>query len=250
MVKNVLLKQQVMILFGVLILLLSNISSVNATNIWETTFDDGSSLDDWFITHGNFSVDTKHRVLVSSADCWTHPFPPNRCANSLWRNHSTVTGTWSFDLMSPESEIIGTFFMFVGQSTCGGVCDGSHPDVGYVLIILPDNKIQLVILPERSTLQEYQHASDLEGWLHFKITREESGRMQVYLNSANIIDVTDTEITTSESINFTLEPGAQLDNITYSDSIEPPVIDSAGLEFVTVLPLFLVVIFIRKKNRK
>jgi len=106
--------------------------------------------------------------------------------------------------------------------------DGSHPEYGYILIInaeTGDEKAKLayraVEPSERGIVQSHNLTiEEQSGWLHFDITRSENGRMKVFLNGSTILDYTDSNHTSSETINIQVTPGVRLDNIKYSNSID------------------------------
>jgi energy-converting hydrogenase Eha subunit F len=212
-------KIQLSVLFGILVLLGPRISPAHATDGWLTTFDTEGSLDGWEITHGNFTWE--NGALVGSENCYS----PNQyfCGNALWRNSTAITGTWSFDILQPENLEKLSIIYYVGISVTP---DGFHPEQGYTLVLF-ESKIQINYRysnDDRGPLDVYEPAEGLDdwGWMHFDITRDEAGHINAYLNGTHILAGTDTYFTYSEAINIQVEPGARLDNIAYSSSIDPP----------------------------
>ncbi|MFX1512323.1 MAG: hypothetical protein ACFFCQ_07040 [Promethearchaeota archaeon] len=226
--------------------LLSKPDSVNAALVWEETFIDESYLENWWISHGNFTV--QDGFLNGSSDCWSKEGYPY-CINSMWKNHTAVTGTWSLDVNFDDSERF-LFFYFMGLDITPDVC-GCHPEYGFILIInerTQGKKVNIayraVDPKDRGIKRNYSLTTEqLSGWLHFDITRTEVGRMVVYLNGSLILDYTNNNFTTSEHVNIHVTEGVKLDNIKYSDSIDltVPESDGDGVGFILVETLLFCV---------
>ncbi len=209
------------ILVGIIVLLVSSVSPAHATADWQETFDVEDALDDWDITHGDFDI--QDGFLIGSSDCWTEPGYPY-CLNSMWKNHTAITGTWSLDVNFDDSERF-LFFYFIGLEITPDTC-GCHPEYGYILIINEQVQGKTVNLAyrggdQRGIVQSHSLTTEQQsGWLHFVITRTEVGRMVVCLNGSRILDYTNNKITTSEYINIHVTPDVKLDNVQFNDSIE------------------------------
>jgi hypothetical protein len=209
-------KNGIISFFTVLMLILISIPisvRANAVIAWEDTFDTENSLQDWEISHGNYSVDEAEGVLVGSVDCY-YDSGFDWCANYLWRDSTASTGTWSFDILLPENFAF-FFFYYVGISA---IADGRHPDAGYTFIMNPSEiKINYrYSSSNRGNLDTYVLTDSVDGWQHFDITRNETGHIWVLLNGTKILNALDQFHTSSESINIQAEPRTRLDNITYS----------------------------------
>ena len=128
------LKSHFIFLFSIFVIITISVLAkpycVNASLVWEDTFDDASSLNNWWISHGNFTV--QDGFLNGSSDCWTETGYPY-CLNSMWKNHTAVTGTWSLDVNFDDSTRF-LFFYFMGLEITPDTC-GCHPEYGYILII-------------------------------------------------------------------------------------------------------------------
>ncbi len=181
---------------------------------WVETFESSDSLNDWDISHGNYTVNETLGTLVSGADYY-HTYAGGRdwYLNYIWRNSTPITGKWSFDLFLPSNF---TFFIFyyVGISA---IADGSHPEAGYTFIINPtDIRINYRYASNNAgNLDSIVLPDDFDGWHHFDINRNQTGHIWVLLNGTNILNGIDTYHTHSERINIQTEQGAMLDNISY-----------------------------------
>jgi hypothetical protein len=236
---------QFCILISIILLFTSNILSVRTTVDWQETFDTIDSLKDWEVTHGNFTVE--NGVLIGAVACYNHP---TTCLNHLWRNSTAVTGTWSFEIFHPESLSWGSILYYTGIGLDSG---GSHPETGYTLIMLRSEiKINYRYSgTNRGTIDSYTLEDGINSWMHFVLTRDETGQIDVYLNSTKILEGTHTGITTSEKINFQIEPYTLLDNITYSSSIDPPVSPESSPSWTLLLSggSFIAFLFLRKRKK-
>jgi hypothetical protein len=212
---------------------------------WEDTFDTIDSLDDWEVSHGNYTVDEAQGVLVGSADCYLEP-GPNWCANYLWRNSTASTGTWSFDIILPETFLFFIYY-YVGISS---TADGRHPTSGYSLLIFPS---EIWIGSDNGTLDSYTLVDSLDGWQHFDIIRTETGHIQAFLNGTNILNGINTVHTFSEKINIQVEPETKLDNIIYSPEASiSTTTTTASTNFSSVVILLGssgILVYVRKKTK-
>ena len=52
--------------------------------------------------------------------------------------------------------------------------------------------------------------------MHFDVKRNSTGYMEVYLNYIKIMTGQNTLVTESENINFQMDDGAKIDNVSYS----------------------------------
>ncbi|MFX0207224.1 MAG: hypothetical protein ACFFDT_14645 [Candidatus Hodarchaeota archaeon] len=210
------------ILIGTIVLLVSSISPAHATDNWQETFDGDDWLDDWWVTQGNFTVQDG---FLNASGCSPHPLL-GTCINSMWKNYTAVTGTWSLDVNFDDSERF-FFFYFMGLEITPDVCK-CHPEYGFILIINEQSHGKKVHLAYRAVNPDERgivvsHSLTTEqqsGWLHFDIIRTEVGRMVICLNDTLIMDFTNNNFTSSEYINIHVTRGVKLDNIKYNDSIE------------------------------
>ena len=196
------------IVLGLIMVGIFGNASSNMDN-WVDSFDSNDSLNDWTIDVGNFSVIKNEGVLVAS-DCYSES---GFCLSSLWRNSTATTGTWSFDLRLSESH---TFFMlyFVGH-----LVFTTHPASGYSVHVNKDKILNLWYRDSNTNVKIDTYTADnetLNNWMHFDVKRNSTGYMEVYLNYIKIMTGQNTLVTESENINFQMDDGAKIDNVSYS----------------------------------
>lgn len=217
-------------------------ASIN-TDDWEDSFDNADSLKNWRNPYGNYTVDENEKVLVAS-NC---PLINGFCLSSLWRNSTSTTGTWSFDLQIPDNHTFFIFY-FMGISS---TADGFHPNTGYAFQI---DKFKVFHLRYRYAglnpiINSYTPTNETNDWMHFDITRNSAGDMEIFLNHLSIITGQDNRFTTSENINFQLDNSAKLDNVSYSQSILKNSANSPGFNSTETL-FFFTLVFVLIKLRK
>ena len=236
----------------IIVLVLAGITTSASLNTddWLDTFESADSLKNWRNPYGNYTVDKNLGILVAS-----HCYSINGfCLSSLWRNSTSATGTWSFDLSIPDNH---SFFIlyFIGISA---TTDGFHPNTGYALQI---DKYKVIHLRYRQNglnpiISSYTPSNETNDWMHFDIIRNSTGYMEIFLNHLSIITGQDNRFTISENINFQLDNGAKLDNVSYSQSIKDFSANSSGTSspgfemFVTIFTLSLVLIKRKNFHRK
>ena len=199
----------------ILVLMLMGVPANTSSNTddWIDTFDSADSLKDWRVPYGNYTVDENEHVLVASNCYETNGF----CLSSLWRNSTASTGTWSFDLRIVDNH---SFFIlyFLGISATS---DGLHPESGYAFHI---DKYKVFHLRYRQyglnpIINSYTPSNETKDWMHFDITRNSTGYMEIFLNYSSIITGQDNRYNSSENINFQLDNGAKLDNVSYKTAM-------------------------------
>ena len=239
----------------ILVLMLMGVPANTSSNTddWIDTFDSADSLKDWRVPYGNYTVDENEHVLVASNCYETNGF----CLSSLWRNSTASTGTWSFDLRILDNH---SFFIlyFLGISATS---DGLHPNTGYAFHI---DRYKIFHLRYRQygsnpIISSYTPSNETKNWMHFDITRNSTGYMEIFLNHSSIITGSDNRFTSSENINFQLDNGAKLDNVSYTTTKITTTTttsnssrNSPGFESPEIIFSFMVVyglIKIRKKKK-
>ena len=210
------------------------------TDDWEDTFNSPDSLKNWNVPYGKYAVD--QGVLVAS-NCYAIS---GFCLSSLWRNNTSSTGTWSFDLRIPANHSFFIYY-FIGISA---TLDGFHPDTGYAFHI---DKNKIFHLRYRQSglnpiISSYTTFNETKDWMHFDITRDSKGKMEIFLNHLSIISGQDNRYTFSENINFQLDNGAKLDNVSYKTTTT--ISNSPGFDSTGIILSFMVVFVIIKLRKK
>jgi len=175
---------------------------------------------------------------------------------AYYRSNVTV-GTWKFDLVEvggwgEELDIMKIYFM-----------SPEKPDysVSYALSLVqssgPDGDSYSYTIEKwynsfKTNLVNYigEPHPLLTGMLqHLAITRDSSGLMSVYLNSTLILQVTDTDITTTSYFGFYTWDDWAFDNVSVYDTIEI----GGGLPLITIgviaaVPIAIIaIVLIRRK---
>jgi hypothetical protein len=197
--------------------LLCNSNFTKGETVWEDTFDNSDSLNDWDVGYGNWIVDNG-ALTVTDCEKIDPNHPPSPCVTSIWHEQTSMTGTWGIDILHSGTEDFGTLFYFIGN----GVHEWGvnyYPSEGYAIHVWGNSKIDLDYVKEgayQNSPGEYSPPEQLTGWMHFEIIRNDSGNIRVYLNNTEIINADQNLVTSSENINIQTEVGVKLDNIRYS----------------------------------
>ncbi|MHA2295886.1 MAG: hypothetical protein ACXAEU_07170 [Candidatus Hodarchaeales archaeon] len=255
-------------LMGIMIIILvfCPISQVTATEIWSENFN---TLGEWELRGADwpFPLD------------WNPDFAPTiengvlQMPNTQTDLHvsqaihsSTVAyGNWSFDwYVTPGAEheaydivnfIVNNFINESGEQRM--------EMTGYLLALTSNEKVgsnlnaHAVTLAEWinisnlwMVLKEYQFPSALEGSYHIDITRDITGEFSIYFNKELVLQETDNTTTTSEHFVFGSWYGDTVyDNLTVSDTVEPPPKATAYLHPIMVVIIAGVVIIRRRRHR-
>ena len=211
-------------------LLLINTNTVRADGVWEYSFDDGDSLDDWDITYGNWTVDDGSLLATDQCENATSY---EACISAIWHEQTSMTGNWSFDVLLSGQEKFGMLFFFIGNGVQENVPD-YNPIQAYVIHLWHDYRIDLDYVSFGSWqyyIDQYIPSSNLTGWIHFEITRDQDNEMVVYLNGSEIMRKTNSLISTSEYLHIQAEAGMRFDNFKFPKS---QTISGYG-----ILPLFI-----------
>ncbi|MCE7737270.1 MAG: hypothetical protein GPJ54_20445 [Candidatus Heimdallarchaeota archaeon] len=224
----------------ILVILLSGTLLVNGNTVWQDTFDDSNSLDNYEIVNGELRSDG---VLTSlgcdSVDCVVG-------SAAFYRNSLGSTGTWSFDFNLTSN--FNIYFIGIGKVSGHAL----FPKEGYNLIIRPSLKLVVLdyVTSPITNLASYESNISLVGWMHIDITRDESGNIIVYLDGNAIIETTQKDLTNSEHINIQLSKDSQLDNLIYSNSVDLPTEksnnDDSPIMMNIILSALILVVFNRK----
>lgn len=236
-------KKHIWMVISILAILISGALLVHGNIVWQDTFDDSSSLENYEIVNGELRSDG---VLTSlgcdNADCVFG-------STYFYRNSSGVTGAWSFDFNLTSS--LNFFFIGVGKVSGHAL----FPKQGYNLVIRPSQKSFTLdyISSSISTLDSYTSDKSLVGWMHVDITRDEAGEIIVYLNGDSIIETIQADLTSSEHINIQLTKDSQLDNLIYSNTADLPSEKSDEEEspvmIIYVSSSYVILIFLRRVKK-
>jgi hypothetical protein len=185
------------------------------------------------------------------------------------RNSTVANGTWSFDWIvtegtNHESLDVVNFMLNGWPRDLNGSSLDSLPGTGYYLILksggvgnpgLSENSIYLdEITPTREETLKYRSFDDpITGSHHITITRDNQGEVNMYFDSTTPI-ITHTDLSTTSSELFAIGSwygDSVFDNITTSDSIEPPTTSTTSSFFSLFFFLcFGILVLIRRKQEK
>ena len=188
-------------------------SAYLTTTVWSDNFDDGN-YDDWTVLAGSVSASTNVLRVTSSGYA------------VIYRNSTTVTGTWRFDLdMTDNPDDVQICFI---TKNIDGVyvrdnylVENNADDDGFRFVrwIWTGSSMSPLIL------DEYDVTGGLTGWYHFDITRDGSGRMFVYINDTLVMQAVDTTHSTASCFVFNVPiapsgTGPAIDNVIVSDTVD------------------------------
>jgi hypothetical protein len=245
--------RKVLISCIVIILVSSAISPLqiaSATNSWSDDFED-QDLDSWIITRGVFSAEQK--------TLWAYGTEFIN-SNRAYHECNITTGRWKFDILL-NSKWIWRFhppsIRFMVNSTDDILWQGYVLD--FYTLTHPEQTILSVYLRAHTDSWKYLAHFDFDciadGWQQIDIIRNPAGRITVFLNSTQIIDITDTSIKTSKYFVFDTEDCVETvyDPDTHTDSFirakESPMLDNIVVYEIpgfasTTLPTFFFIISI------
>lgn len=201
----------------VLSILIQALPTAKAATIWSDNFDDGD-YQDWTLLAGTVSA-SEYNLRATGFG-----------AAVVYRNSSTVTGTWSFDLdMTDDPDDAQVCFItkyISGKYVRDNYLVENNANYdGFRLLrwIWTGSSMSHLIL------DEYDVIGGLTGWYHFDITRDGSGRMYVYINETLAMQAVDTTHDTSSCFVFNVPTGPSgtgpaIDNVIVSDTVDisPP----------------------------
>jgi len=205
----------------------SNLRSVQAEVVWSDDFDDGD-YDGWEIQRGNWSAENGFLRVSKDGD--------------IYRPSTTSVGTWSFDVYVTQVSGLHFSFLFMSDTPVSYVPVDLLNFNGYLLSIYvyPDGRSSTLDLysstgswiVKRELLEVYDVGMDLSyRWHHIDITRDDEGRICVYLNRKLVIDITDNSSNSSSFFQFLSEKGPAIDNIVVKDYVDPPQIQEWSGDF-------------------
>ncbi len=216
------------VIFILLMILFYSPSTCDATMVWSDNFNDGNH-DGWTVTginmtvvpsvlvDGDYSVDDDLLRATGEGGGWIW---------NLASHASTVaTGTWSFDIDSPEVEPGLThfyvFFMSADTDFVDGIPDGYAFKVEMTLYLgFRGFELEKFTDGDSQQLAQYQTNQDVLGGYHIDITRDSSGQFNIWINGTHRMATQDQSITSSEYFRFSTPAGPAIDNIEVYDSIE------------------------------
>jgi len=223
-----------------LVILLSGFSTVHGNTVWQDTFEDSTSLNNYEIVNGELRSDG---VLTSlgcdNIDCIFG-------STYFFRNSLGTTGAWSFDFNITSS--LNFFFIGIGKVSGHAL----FPKQGYNLIIRPSQKSFTLDYVSSSifNLDSYTTDESLVGWMHIDITRDEAGEIIVYLGGNSIIETKQADLTSSQHINIQLTKGSQIDNLAYRNSLDLPSEKSdSPIMVITASSSYVLLIFLKKVKK-
>jgi hypothetical protein len=186
----------------------------NAAVVWSDDFDDGN-YDGWTVADGSFSA--SEFMLEATGD-----FP-----NNIYHESTVITGTWSFDILV-ETTIGGYCLVFLNGKDYSWLGDsfGNGPGNSFILRLRSN---QLVLHKFTggglgASMGSYTHDSNFDGGFHFDITINSDGKTFVYLDEEEVIESLNIgNFETSEYFHLMIPQGIAFDNITVSDTLDPPI---------------------------
>jgi len=215
--------------YGALIdnIVIKNVVEVPFIKEWQDDFNDGD-YDGWGISRGNWSAE-KNYLRVSDK-------------GGIYHLSAVSNGTWSFDVYVTPTPAIDHSILFMLDAPFTGPIMSYSEFTSYFISIyaFPDGRSSTIDLracfgswhDTYELLEEYMVGWDLSHrWHHIDITRDEGGRICVYLNRELVIDFVDTRINSSSYFQFSSLAGPALDNIVVKDVIDPPQIQEWSEDF-------------------
>ncbi len=226
------------------------IQIASATNSWSDDFED-QDLDSWIITRGVFSAEQK--------TLWAYGTEFIN-SNRAYHECNITTGRWKFDILL-NSKWIWRFhppsIRFMVNSTDDIQWQGYVLD--FYTLTRPTETILSMYLRVHTNTWKYLAHFDFDciadGWQQIDIIRNSAGRITVFHNSTQIIDITDTSIKTSRYFVFDTEDRVETvyDPETHTDSFikaqVSPMLDNIVVYEIagftnTTLPAFILVLSI------
>ena len=205
----------------------SRFIAVQAEVVWSDDFDDGD-YDGWEVKRGNWSAENGFLRISDPGD--------------IYRPSTTSVGTWSFDVYVTPVGSNHFSFLFMSDTPASYIPLDLLNFNGYLLMIyaFPDGRSSTLDLysstgswkVKRELLEIYDVGMDLSyRWHHMDITRDDEGRICVYLNRRLVIDLVDRNSNSSSFFQFLSETGPAIDNIVVKDYVDPPHIQEWSGDF-------------------
>ena len=206
--------------------------AVQATEVWSDNFDDGN-YDGWTIHHGDITAE--EFVLAANTSLNFQDYSGGVDVSDFDRishDSSTSIGTWSFDISFNRTMAQGTSYVhgwgiveiyFIANTTDTTVMSGMSISIhsrdsawSFVLATLEggvytDNKIFAF---GSGTFFELK-------WTHVEITRYSSGLVQAFINGTKRLELTDTEVESSEYLVYSSARPSAIDNVIVDDEPIP-----------------------------
>jgi hypothetical protein len=214
-------RRGVIVGFFVMTLILSSFSCITATTVWSDDFSDGD-YDGWTVTRGSLSA--ADGVLRGLTTTWN------------WINHpSTVAnGTWNFDVYYMGIEGFNVWF----------ICNYLNPvdyyngEEGYgINFWVTGGNIRLLRdHSDTQTVLDTYDPESLDGWWNFTITRDLTGRIDVYINGVLRLQATDTMFNSSSYFVFETYNTQAIDNIVVKDVVEQPITTPTTTPTTSTIP--------------
>ena len=220
------------VLFVLLLLYSQNpfVGTVRASDIFADDFNDGNydgwytqgslynySDATWYENMGNLTA--ANNVLEASGD------PGNASKGQYQRayiNSSVAYGTWSFDLYVVDNghdiwfnllldntglpEVVTQCYFFTVDTSPGECEFGWWTGTSYYYLVSHDVGL----------------APWTDSWTHFDITRNSTGRFDVYLNGTHVMSATHTAYTEGSYFRWTGQTGSAIDNVVILDYVVQP----------------------------
>ena len=197
---------------------------------WSYDFDNPTSLEDWWTSHGNVTIENGY---VQATDCVVLL---ESCSISMWKNATETIGEWNFDFYNNSTAVAyGLYFYFMGNEVVESddIDNGLHPRYAYGLHVGKDGSMSLFYQPDANTewpiwFDAYTNTENPDGWYNYRITRNSTGFMQVYRNDSLKLEANDNNLTSSEYVNFIMERYSKMDLINYRDYNyvpDPPILN-------------------------
>ena len=210
----------------------SGLMVVQAEVDWSDDFEDGD-YDGWEVKRGNWSAENGFLRVSKDGD--------------INRPSTTSVGTWSFDVYVTPVPEHHVGFIFMSDTPVSYIPVDLLNFNGYLLYIyaFSDGSSSTLDLysstgswiVKRELLEVYDVGMDLSyRWHHMDITRDDEGRICVYLNRKLVIDLVDTSCNSSSFFQFLSQTGPAIDNIVVKDYVDPPQIQGWSGDFDDGVP--------------
>ena len=219
--------------------------TVQAAEVWSDNFDDGN-FDEWTVHYGVLSAE--NYVLAANTSLNFQDYGEGVDVSDFDRiSHSSsiLTGTWSFDVSFNHTMAQGTSYVhgwgiveiyFIANTTDTTVMSGMSISIhsrdsawSFVLATLEggvytDSKIFAFGSGVYFELK----------WTHVEITRYSSGLVQAFINGTKRLELTDTEVESSEYLVYSSARSSAIDNVMVND--EPIPTETTPIETTTPTP--------------
>ncbi|MHA2253864.1 MAG: hypothetical protein ACXAD7_26160 [Candidatus Kariarchaeaceae archaeon] len=254
----------------VLILILSQALPNSAAQVWSEDFE--GNLDDWtlegYYWDANYTWwQTTHDLKIVDGALTAPQSTTFNDTQIAYHDSAVEYGTWSFDWTLGDGNVGYDAFVFMMNDETdlynfSGINEADFRFEGYGLLM---DFFQVGVVPELRLIEYYGVDSNKfadahvveklepttrdQGSFHFDITRNEDGKIRIYMDDELMIEFTDKSTPQSERIQYVSWTGnTAIDNIVVDDQVKDPSKDDAPLLILPFALTFAMIVFIKKKR--